>query len=95
MISDNCTSIQWISEISSKKKADKGLLQKLIRALILLEGLNESNLNFVFKGGTALMLLLNSTKRLSIDIDIIVSKEVDDIEKLLADIATKKRICQS
>ncbi|MDP3434687.1 MAG: nucleotidyl transferase AbiEii/AbiGii toxin family protein [Bacteroidota bacterium] len=90
MINENCTSIQWISEISSKKKADKGLVQKLIRALMLLEGLSESNLNFVFKGGTALMLLLNSTKRLSIDIDIIVSKEVEDIEELLADIATKK-----
>lgn len=74
MIQESCTSIEWISEISKTKKADKGLVQKLIRALILLEGLSESNLGFVFKGGTALMLLLNSTKRLSIDIDIILSE---------------------
>jgi predicted nucleotidyltransferase component of viral defense system len=90
MIEESCTSKEWITEIARSKKADKGLVQKLIRALILLEGLSESNLSFVFKGGTALMLLLNSTKRLSIDIDIIISGKVDNIEKLLSDTAIKK-----
>lgn len=45
------------------------LLEKMIRALMLLEGLSKSGLTFIFKGGTALMLLLDSAKRLSIDID--------------------------
>ncbi|NDP20272.1 MAG: nucleotidyl transferase AbiEii/AbiGii toxin family protein [Paludibacter sp.] len=40
-----------------------------MRALLLLEGLKESELEFIFKGGTTLMLLLNRTKRFSIDID--------------------------
>jgi len=90
MIQESCTSSEWISEIARTKKADKGLVQKLIRALILLEGLSESNIKFVFKGGTALMLLLNSTKRLSIDIDIIVPVKVENLEKSLSGIATKK-----
>ena len=90
MIQESCTSIEWISEIAKTKKADKGLVQKLIRALILLEGLSESGLGFVFKGGTALMLLLNSTKRLSIDIDIILSEKVENLQALLSEIATKK-----
>ena len=90
MIQEGCTTNEWITEIARSKKADKGLVQKLIRALILLEGLSESNLKFVFKGGTALMLLLNSTKRLSIDIDIIISGTVENLEEVLSEIATKK-----
>lgn len=90
MIQKSCTSEKWIAEIARTKKADKGLVQKLIWALILLEGLSESNLKFVFKGGTALMLLLNSTKRLSIDIDIIISDQVENIEEVLSEIANKK-----
>jgi predicted nucleotidyltransferase component of viral defense system len=91
MISVKCTLNNWILEASVKnKKADKVLVQKLIRALILLEGLKESGLGFVFKGGTALMLMLDSTRRLSIDIDIIVAEKTIDIEKILNDIAIKK-----
>ena len=82
MIQEKCTSKEWVTEIARIKKADKGLVQKLIRALILLEGLSESRLQFVFKGGTALMLLLNSTKRLSIDIDIIIPVKIENIEEL-------------
>jgi len=90
MIQKSCTSNEWITEITRSKKADKVLVQKLIRALILLEGLSESKLDFVFKGGTALMLLLNSTKRLSIDIDIIIPGKVENLEQLMSEIATKK-----
>lgn len=90
MIQESCTSNEWISEIAKTKKADKGLVQKLIRALILLEGLSETNLKFIFKGGTALMLMLNSTKRLSIDIDIIISGKIENLDGLLSEIALKK-----
>lgn len=90
MIQESCTTNKWISEISSEKKADKVLVQKLIRALFLLEGLKESKLEFIFKGGTALMLLLNSTKRLSIDIDIIVPGKGEKLDELLSEMARKK-----
>ena len=70
--------IDWINEASAKNnKADKILVEKVVRALLLLEGLSSSGLNFIFKGGTALMLLQGSTKRLSIDIDIIMPAKVD------------------
>lgn len=59
------------------------MVEKVIRALLLLEGLAKKNLSFVFKGGTALMLLLNLSKRLSIDIDIIVEERPDRFEQLL------------
>ena len=49
MVQESCISIEWISEIARKRWADKVLVQKLIRALILLEGLAESEIQFVFK----------------------------------------------
>ncbi|WP_179415973.1 nucleotidyl transferase AbiEii/AbiGii toxin family protein [Mucilaginibacter sp. E4BP6] len=76
MISKESLTPEWLAGVSAKNnRADKILVEKVIRALLLLEGLVKSDLKFVFKGGTALMLLMNSTKRLSIDIDIIVSKQ--------------------
>lgn len=56
---------------------DKILVEKVVRALLLLEGLSASGLKFIFKGGTALMLMQGSTKRLSIDIDIIIPSKVE------------------
>jgi predicted nucleotidyltransferase component of viral defense system len=60
------------------------LVEKTARALTLLEGLVESKLNFIFKGGTALMLMQqNNPKRLSIDIDIIIPKISNDLLGIL------------
>ncbi len=74
MISKQSLTTEWLKKVSiSNRKADPLLVEKVIRALLLLEGLVKAKVKFVFKGGTALMLLMGSTKRLSIDIDIIVS----------------------
>jgi len=54
--------------------------------MLLLEGLANSGLPFIFKGGTALMLLLNSAKRLSIDIDIIIPGNPGNLLNFLAPI---------
>lgn len=89
MIHESSTSAEWILKIAKDKKADPILVQKAIRALFLLEGLSESNLKFVFKGGTALMLLLGSTRRLSIDIDVIIP-ESRNLGETLHHIATSK-----
>jgi predicted nucleotidyltransferase component of viral defense system len=84
MINLNLISPEWLNQVSKKhRNADKILVEKVIRALLLLEGLAKQNLSFVFKGGTALMLHFNSTKRLSIDIDIILPKEIKDLESIL------------
>jgi len=50
------------------------ILERQILAFYLLEKLVETEVDFVFKGGTALILLLQETKRFSTDIDILISK---------------------
>ncbi len=91
MINQKETSIDWINNVSkANRNSDKILLEKVIRALLLLEGLVKENLPFVFKGGTALMLLLNSTKRLSIDIDIVLPTTPKNLEDILDAVAKEQ-----
>ena len=91
MISQKEISIDWINNVSKgNRNADKILVEKVIRALLLLEGLVKKELPFVFKGGTALMLHLNSTKRLSIDIDIILPTAPNNLEDILDTIANEQ-----
>ena len=78
MISKDSLQSEWINKVSAEnRKADKILIEKVIRALLLLEGLAESGLPFIFKGGTAVMLLQKLPKRFSIDLDIIVTEKAD------------------
>ena len=84
MIDKGKINFDWISLVSRRnRKADKILVEKVIRALLLLEGLVVHEIPFVFKGGTALMLHLNTPKRLSIDIDVILPMEVKGFEDIL------------
>jgi predicted nucleotidyltransferase component of viral defense system len=81
MIPIEKVNIDWLTQVSAKNnKADKILVEKVIRALLLLEGLAQTKIPFVFKGGTALMLILGSTKRLSIDIDIVIQDKLKSEE---------------
>lgn len=90
MISKECITLDWIKKVSAQNRnADKILVEKAIRALRLLEGLVEEKIEFVFKGGTSLLLLLDSTKRLSIDIDIVIETKVD-FKKQFANIIRNK-----
>lgn len=80
MIHRDSYTIEWISQKSKESRnADKILVEKAIRAFSLLEQLRINDLGFIFKGGTALMLLLPEPKRLSIDIDIILPQKHQDI----------------
>ena len=90
MITQNSIAIEWIENIAKSNKADKILVEKVIRALLLLEGLSESGLGYVFKGGTALMLLFNSGKRLSIDIDIIIPEKTKNLTDVLKYVCAAK-----
>ena len=72
MINPRSRSLEWITEVAQKMGVrDKALMEKTIRAFSLLEALARSGCPFLFKGGSSLMLHLNTSKRLSIDIDII------------------------
>jgi len=91
MIDQKNISLDWINSVSrANKNADKILVEKVIRALLLLEGLVHNGIPFVFKGGTALMLHLKSTKRLSIDIDIILPEIPEDFDARLDAIAIQQ-----
>jgi predicted nucleotidyltransferase component of viral defense system len=84
MINQKEITNEWFSKVSKENKnADKILVEKVVRALLLLEGLVKQNIPFLFKGGTALMLHFNSTRRLSIDIDIILPQEIKNLERSL------------
>lgn len=85
-------SVEWLENITEKIGAkDKILVEKTIRALVLLEGLVESGIDFIFKGGTALLLKQQNTpKRLSIDIDIIIPKSFDELGTILTQVARQK-----
>ena len=91
MINQKEISTEWLNQVAKQhRNADKILVEKVIRALLLLEGLTKQELSFVFKGGTALMLHFNSTKRLSIDIDIILPNEIKNFERVLDTIAKEQ-----
>jgi len=90
MITQYSFTADWINQISRKYKADKILVEKSIKALLLLEGLAESPLRFVFRGGTSLMLLFNEPHRLSIDIDIILPPDTTDLNTALQQVASCK-----
>ena len=87
MIKKECLTTEWIKSVSIRNKyKDLNLIEKVIRAMSLLEMLKLSGCPFCFKGGSALMLILGGyTHRLSIDIDIICPPGTD-IEVYLKDI---------
>lgn len=76
MIHTKSHTIEWITNVRNTlgKRIDPKLIEKVIYALTLLEQLQLHNLNFVFKGGTALLLATETPKRFSIDIDIITEE---------------------
>lgn len=72
MIDPASRSLEWITEAAHQLGVhDIALVEKTIRAFSLLEALARSGCPFIFKGGSSLMLHLKTSKRLSIDIDII------------------------
>jgi hypothetical protein len=74
---------------SKYKNADPGILDKMIHSLTLLEELTISGLDFIFKGGTSLVLLLQETHRFSTDIDIVTESSIEEIQDHLDKIVSK------
>lgn len=85
MIKPECFTREWCEQVAQRLNyKDTQLIEKVVRALSLLEMLVQSGCPFHFKGGTATMLLLGGvTNRLSIDIDIICPPGTD-IEQYLS-----------
>ena len=66
-----------IQRIKDKYNLDPELIQRAIFALGLVETLIVVGADFVFKGGSSLMLLNETPKRLSTDVDILVDPAYD------------------
>jgi len=77
MLSKSMYTSEYIQQLRDRTGADPTLLERVIYAFGLLEAITSVGLPFCFKGGTALMLLLKEPRRLSTDIDIIVSPGID------------------
>lgn len=86
MIKDQCFTEEWLDKFKkhrNHKRINKIILEKMIYALHLLERLKSNGLDFVFKGGTSLVLLLEEYNRFSIDIDIICKTQRENLEAIL------------
>jgi predicted nucleotidyltransferase component of viral defense system len=87
MIKEHCFTEEWLDSFKKQaahKRIDKAILEKMIYALHLLERIKTNGLDFVFKGGTSLVLLLEEGNRFSIDIDIICNTDRETLEKILS-----------
>lgn len=85
MIHETTYTKEWIVRKSNdfkrgKKKADPTLIEKVTKAFHLLEELSKTDLDFIFKGGTSLLLLLDQMHRFSIDIDIIIERQKSEVD---------------
>lgn len=90
MINDKCFMKEWIEsfkQIKEHKSIQAPILEKMIHALHLLGVLKMSGLDFVFKGGTSLVLLLQEGNRFSIDIDIVTTASRATLEQVLQNAA--------
>ncbi len=93
--------IEDIAQIEINLKTQKAnakinppLLEKMCYAFYLAERLKLEGLDFIFKGGTSLILLLDFPARFSIDIDIITEAKREEIEAILERI-TQNTVFQS
>lgn len=86
LIKTNCFSLDWIMAKRKEFSGDPILIEKVIHAFALLGYLVQIELDFVFKGGTSLLLHVQQIKRLSIDIDIIFGGGLEELKEKLAHI---------
>ncbi|MCH5249898.1 MAG: nucleotidyl transferase AbiEii/AbiGii toxin family protein [Lachnospiraceae bacterium] len=77
MLMQETFEINHINTLREHINSDPAILERTIYAFGLLESLVRVNMPFIFKGGTCLMLLLKTPRRLSTDIDIIVEPKTD------------------
>ena len=89
MIKEHCFTEEWLDAFKKQaahKRIDTAILEKMIYAFHLLERIKTNGLDFVFKGGTSLVLLLEEGNRFSIDIDIICNTDREILENILNEV---------
>ena len=84
MLKSTCFTLDWINKVrNAHPPADPTIVEKTIYACELLSHLVYAKLDFIFKGGTSLLLHLENPQRLSIDIDISTAVDQGEIEEIL------------
>lgn len=68
---------EHIRNLQQSSRRNPVLLESAVYEFGLLEALVRVEMPYIFKGGTCLMLFMDSPRRLSTDIDIIVHPETD------------------
>lgn len=92
MIAEKCFTREWLEACAgSAGRVDPGLLEKSIYAFELLGCLIAEGLPFVFKGGTAMLLLLDNFRRLSIDVDIACPLPREEVARVVVAAVRKGR----
>lgn len=76
MIDKASLSAEWLAEKRKQYRKDPGIIEAMIHALYLLDQLKLTGLDFIFKGGTSLVLIMEKPLRFSVDIDVIVPPDL-------------------
>jgi hypothetical protein len=83
MFADRCFYREWIVQEARRQGTQAVVLEKCIHALLLVGRLRATGLDFVFKGGTSLMLHLEPIRRLSIDVDIASLEPLEKVQQAM------------
>lgn len=90
ILTPRCFTKEWLQQQATATGTQDVVLEKCIHALTLVAALSEQGLDFVFKGGTSLMLHLNPVRRLSIDVDIASLEPLERVTEVLGRICDGK-----
>lgn len=83
MIKEQSYTTEWLdAKVKEYDAASYDLAEKMVYALTLLEHLKLKGLDFIFKGGTSLVLMVDEFHRFSKDIDIIVHTKPDNLHEI-------------
>lgn len=87
MLTEKCFTLEWIESHRRRLKSrDPQLIEKCIMAFEVVGRLSDAGLEFIFKGGTSLLLHLNPIRRLSIDADITTPASLKDLQTVIDEI---------
>lgn len=83
MISENSYTTEWLDARVKEYEANSyDLAEKMVYAITLLEQLRFKGLDFIFKGGTSLVLMLDHFHRFSKDIDILIPEKPANLAEI-------------
>lgn len=85
-INNSCFTVNWINTKKEKISGNPVLIEKTIHAFALLGYLVQLETDFIFKGGTSLLLHAPQIRRLSIDIDIVFGGDIEGFTKNISQI---------